>query len=240
MSKKDTIKYTGKHAVMSAIENSEEKNIIKIISSDKKFLDNLKVNIKKQYMTNSEIDKIAPGIKHGGYIMEKLAKQEISLEQFIKSINKDQITIAALDQVTDPHNIGAIIRSAVAFGVDAILVTSDNSPQNSAVISKTSAGGIEKIDIIRVTNLSRSLEKLKEHGFWIIGLDCDTKDDICDMEKIDKLVIILGSEGSGMRRLTKESCDFLYKIPMSDNMQSLNVSNAAAIAFYETFKLKSF
>ena len=237
MNQRNIITYTGKHAIISALENSDQKNIVKIISSDRNFLDSIKSNIQKKYMSNAEMDKVFQGLKHGGYAMEKIAKQEISLDQFIKSIDKERVTIAALDQVTDPHNIGAIIRSAVAFGVDAILVTSDNAPQNSAVISKTSAGGIEKIDIIRVTNLSRSLEKLKEHGFWVMGLDCDTKHDIKDMKKIEKLVIILGSEGSGMRRLTKEACDFLYKIPMSDEMQSLNVSNAAAIAFYTNFIL---
>ena len=143
---------------------------------------------------------------------------------------KDRIVI--LDQVTDPQNIGAIIRSAAAFGINKLILPSDNAPDENAGIAKAACGCLELIQIAKVTNIKNTIEKLKKMDFWIAGLDTDGKGDINDISEIDKLAIIIGSEGKGMRRLTLTHCDFLIKIPISKQVESLNASNAASIIFY--------
>jgi 23S rRNA (guanosine2251-2'-O)-methyltransferase len=150
--------------------------------------------------------------------------------------NAENLKVAILDQISDPHNIGAIIRSAAAFGIDSIILTEDNSPQENAIIAKSSSGCLEEVKIIRITNLSSAIKTLKKKGFWIVGLDSNTDKQFDSKIAKGRVAIALGAEGKGLRRLTKESCDFLVKINMSDKAESLNVSNAAAIVFYEAFK----
>jgi 23S rRNA (guanosine2251-2'-O)-methyltransferase len=140
--------------------------------------------------------------------------------------------IAILDQITDPQNIGAIIRSAASFNISAVILPADNAPNENATIAKTASGALELVPIIKVTNLKRSIDYLKKHGFWVIGLDGNASKTLNSKIISDKIAIILGSEDKGMRKLIKEACDHLAKIPISNKVDSLNVSNAAAIAFY--------
>ena len=140
-----------------------------------------------------------------------------------------------LDQITDPHNVGAIIRSAVAFGFCDLITTYDNTFEEGATLAKSASGALEQVRIYRVTNLASAMAELKTMGFWIAGLALDTSCVLDSYKPADKVVIALGSEGRGLRRLTAKNCDDLLRIPMN-NIQSLNVSNAAAIAFYEVSK----
>ncbi|MFU7501113.1 MULTISPECIES: 23S rRNA (guanosine(2251)-2'-O)-methyltransferase RlmB [unclassified Candidatus Tisiphia] len=140
--------------------------------------------------------------------------------------------VAILDQITDPQNIGAIIRSAASFDITTIILPLDNAPDENATIAKTASGALELVQMVKVTNLRWSIEYLKKHGFWIIGLDGNAKQSLSTKIFSDKMAIVLGSEDKGIRRLVKEACDHLVKIPISSKVESLNVSNAAAIAFY--------
>ncbi len=144
--------------------------------------------------------------------------------------------IVLLDQVSDPHNVGAIMRSAAAFGVGAVVATDRNAPSESGVMAKSASGAFETVPLITVVNLVQAIEALKKAGYWIAGLDGASKQNIADANLDHKTALVLGAEGSGLRRLTAEHCDFLVKLPMSGDMESLNVSNAAAVALYDIFR----
>lgn len=150
--------------------------------------------------------------------------------------NQDHCHVLILDQVTDPQNIGAIIRSCVAFDTLALIVQDKNSPVESGAMAKASAGMIEQLPIARVTNLSRAIEALKEAGFWVIGMDGYARTTVDKVNKSGKTAIIMGSEGKGMRRLIEEACDLTVRLPISDKVESLNVATAAAITLYEINK----
>ena len=145
-------------------------------------------------------------------------------------------TLAILDQITDPHNFGAILRNAAAFGVEGIIIPNDHSPPENGIVAKASSGALETVPIYNVVNISNTMNFLKKSGFWIIGLDGSAKEYISKKALSGKSCLVLGSEGKGLRRLTKENCDVILKIPIDPRMESLNVSVASAIAFYESYK----
>lgn len=140
-----------------------------------------------------------------------------------------------LDQVSDPHNVGAVLRSAAAFGACGIILPKDHSAPETAVMAKTACGGLDMVPRITVTNLASCMRDLKSEGWWIIGLDGEATQMLSSIKPSAKIVLVLGAEGKGMRRLTAESCDELAKLPMDPRMESLNVSNAAAIALYQMY-----
>ena len=141
-----------------------------------------------------------------------------------------------LDQILDPHNLGAIIRTAVAFGVENIIITSYNSVKDTPVVAKTSVGLNEIVNLIEVVNLNNAIKDLKKIGYFIIGLDGEAKIEINKITDNKNLALVLGNEGRGIRDLVKKNCDELVKIPMSNAVESLNVSVASAIAIYELWK----
>lgn len=141
-----------------------------------------------------------------------------------------------LDQISDPHNIGAIIRSASAFGVTKIILCEHNAPSENATIAKSSSGTIELIDLIKVTNFNLLIEKLKKIGYWCLGLAGEAKEDISQVRNYENIALIIGSEGNGIRKLVKKNCDLLVKINIDENVESLNASTASAIALYELSK----
>ena len=162
---------------------------------------------------------------------------DYSLEEIIEmASDKERCHVLILDQITDPQNIGTIIRSAVAFNTLALIMQDKNSPLESGAMAKAAVGTLEHLPVARVTNLSRAIEKLKKAGFWVVGMDGYAKTTIDQLDKSGKTAIIMGSEGKGMRRLVEENCDIAVKLPMSELAESLNVAAAAAIALYEINK----
>jgi len=138
-----------------------------------------------------------------------------------------------LDQVTDPHNVGAIMRSSAAFGADAVILTERHAAPQSGVLAKAASGALDVIPLCRVTNLARAIEMIKEAGFWCVGLAGEAEKELGEIDLKGKIALILGSEESGLRRLTRENSDFLARLPTQGSIDQLNVSNAAAIALYE-------
>jgi 23S rRNA (guanosine2251-2'-O)-methyltransferase len=142
-------------------------------------------------------------------------------------------TVVLLDQVTDPHNVGAIMRSCAAFAVSALVATARHSPEGSAVVVKSASGAAEHVPFVKVTNLARAMEELREYGFTIVGLDSEADRNRRAADRCSQpLAIVLGAEGKGLRKLTRETCDHLARLDLPGHIQSLNVSNAAALTLY--------
>lgn len=176
---------------------------------------------------------VGQGAVHQGIVAKCEPLSSIDLKTFVQDVkDKEKCLIIMLDQVTDPHNVGAIMRSAVAFNASAVIMPEAGSPNETGVLAKSASGATELIPLIRVPNLVHAMESLKKADFWCVGLDGYAKDYISDHKLPKKCVMILGSE-DGMRRLTMENCDMVVKLPMNAAIESLNVSNAAAVAMYE-------
>lgn len=229
----------GRHAVLSALSNP--KRVIKkliIAKENKSEFEAKNFNTNPLYVDKKEIDKLLPqDAVHQGYALYTNRLENYDIHDLIAlSNNSERCHILILDQVTDPQNIGAIIRSCVAFNALGLIMQDKNSPLESGAMVKASAGTIEFLPISRVTNLSRAIEILKDNGFWVIGMDGYATTTIDKINKSGKTAIVMGSEGKGMRRLVQENCDSSVKLPISPNVESLNVSTAAAIALYELNK----
>ena len=184
----------------------------------------------------SQRDNNQPSI-HQGFALHVRPLEGLDITDIITLVTQADdtpIRLLLLDQVTDPRNIGAILRSARAFGTDALIMTSRNAPEETGVLARAAAGALESVPIVRVTNLARALDQLKENHVTLIGLDSEGTVPLDAFAKTPHLGLILGSEGNGMRRLTREACDHITAIDMDASSESLNVSVAAAIALYAT------
>ena len=224
----------GKHVVDLAIKNPRRK--IKEIYVTKETLaemnlpQNLPIRPADRHLLDSMVGQ---GAVHQGIVAKCDPLPPVDLKEFIKTVeSKDRCLVVVLDQVTDPHNIGAMMRSAVAFHAAAVIMPEAGAPNETGVLAKSASGATELIPLIRVSNLARAMEMLKKAEFWCVGLDGYAKDYITDHKLPQKCVMILGAE-DGMRRLTMENCDMVVKLPMNPEIESLNVSNAAAVAMYE-------
>ncbi len=224
----------GVHAVNEALSNNSRVKHSLLITKNADRSLTIPKNLPYEIVTKEKLDSLlGKDVVHQGValLVSPLENNDISYAF-------DKNTVIILDQVTDPHNIGAILRSAVAFDIDAVIMPEDNSGKESATLAKTSCGAMEKMPVIRVPNLVRAIEQLKQNGFWCVGFDGESKNELKDFNFSGKNALVLGAEGQGMRRLTKENCDIILRISMSDAMESLNVSNAAAIVLYEAYKAK--
>ena len=224
----------GKHAVLAAINNPLRK--IHEILCTEEALESLPPHTKHRIMTHHELRHILPDAPHQGIIAKVSA---IALSHIPKEISMDpQSKIMILDQVTDPQNLGAILRSAAALGINAIIYPKHGSAAENGTVAKAASGALDMVPLIEVTNISASLADLKKDGFWVIGLDGSAKQSISSAKHLfdGKLAVVMGSEGAGIRPLVIKNCDLMVKLPISAAMESLNVSNAAAIVMWEISK----
>lgn len=216
--------------ILCTAENAEE---IRRLCTENRRTPGL-VNI----VDRKEIDRILPReAVHQGIAAYVRELENYTLEDIcIMAGDRPDCHVLILDQVTDPQNIGAIIRSCVAFDTLALIMQDKNAPAETGAMAKASAGMIEHLPICRVTNLSRAVEQLKQSGFWTVGMDGYAETAIDKLKKGGRTAVIMGSEGKGMRRLVEEACDITVRLPISAKVESLNVSTAAAIALYEISK----
>jgi 23S rRNA (guanosine2251-2'-O)-methyltransferase len=168
---------------------------------------------------------------HQGVVIEVEPLEEAWLDDILTAAS-EQAVLLVLDQVTDPHNVGAILRSAAAFGAVGIVTQDRHSPPESGVVAKAASGALERMPWARVVNLARALEEIGDAGFWRIGLTGDANTELKDALGPQRVALVLGAEGPGLRPNTREHCDALARLPISDAVESLNVSNAAAVALY--------
>ncbi len=192
------------------------------------------------HMNKHELDKMLPkGAVHQGLALEAENLPETDIQDFIIAAeSRERTVLVMLDQVTDPHNVGAILRSACAFGTNGMVLQRKHTPELNGVLAKTACGGVEHVPVAYETNLSRAIETLKEGGFFVIGLDERGEKTIEQGNFSDnsKILLVLGAEGPGIRRLVAENCDELMRLPTPGPIQSLNVSNAAAVALFSVAK----
>lgn len=233
----------GRNAVMEALKGSRSVNKLIIANgstegSIKEIIAVAKekgVNI--QYWDRSKLDSIARGIRHQGVLAQVAPVQYAELEDILQ-VAKDRNEppfIVLLDELEDPHNLGAILRTADAAGVHGVLIPKHRSCPLSATVAKTSAGAVEHVPVARVGNLVQTIKKLKQEGLWVAAADMDGKD-YYDTDLTGSLLLIIGSEGQGVGRLVKEQCDFVVRIPMVGKINSLNASVAGSILMYEAMK----
>lgn len=234
---KDTMHWIyGRHAVLAAMANPR-REIQRLIATPQ-VLENTALGNHGllETMSRSDMDAVLSrydrdGATHGGIAAYAAPLAVPSAESLLKPEGKSVVVV--LDQVSDPHNVGAIMRSAAAFGARAVMAPERNAAPITGALAKSASGALESVPYLRPTNLARALAMLKEWGYWRIGLDGDAEAGLAEASKFDRIALVMGAEGKGLRRLTAENCDLLVSIPMSGAIESLNVSNAAAIALYE-------
>jgi 23S rRNA (guanosine2251-2'-O)-methyltransferase len=178
---------------------------------------------------------LPPGAVHQGLALEVEPLAEPGLDDLLRELEtaSSRCVIVALDQVSDPQNIGAVLRSAAAFGARAVLIAAHGTPPVTGALAKAASGAVDRVPLIRVVNIARALSQLKQNAFWVCGLDEAADQPLSAIDFGARAVLVLGSEGSGMRRLVREHCDYLARLPTSPAQPTLNVSNAAAVALYE-------
>ena len=213
------------------ISRSEDKRVVRVKDLAKKS------KINSELVDSKKIDQLAGHSKHQGFAAEISNLGFLSEKDVIPRLkNLTTSKVLILDSIQDPRNLGACLRSALAFEFDAVLINKDGSSPINEYVFKTSVGAILNLNIFYVTNLSRSINTLKDIGFWVLGLDGHGEGSIFSEKFSSKTAVVLGSEGSGIRKLVKENCDHLIKIPISKKVESLNISVAAGIIMYELKK----
>ncbi len=227
----------GKNVFKELINNN--KRINKVILHDnfddkEMFLEIKNRNIKIEYVSKKEIDKLVLG-NHQGIIADIDDYQYRELNELLNSINKEYPLILILDHIQDPHNFGAIIRSAESVVVDGIIIPKDRGTEVNSTVMKTSAGALEYVPISMVTNLVGAINELKNRGYWIVGADMNGKN-YSEIDYQMPIGLVIGSEGNGLSRLVKEKCDHIISIPMRGKINSLNASVATGIILYEIIK----
>jgi 23S rRNA (guanosine2251-2'-O)-methyltransferase len=199
------------------------------------------LTIPVQHRPRAELDKHAGGARHQGIVARCEGAPSVRESDLAGLLARDgsHTLLLVLDGVTDPHNLGACLRSAAAAGATAVIVPKDRAVGLTPVVRRAAAGGADRVPLIAVTNLARTLRELKDAGVWITGLAGDTATSIYAVDLTGPVAIVLGSEGEGMRRLTRELCDFVARIPMPGAMESLNVSVATGIVVFEALRQRS-
>ena len=236
----------GKHAVVEALKNPKRKVLRVFLTEESKkniHRENKKKNllqdIKVHFKTKKELDKYTTReqLKHQGYIAEIEHLENLVLKDFTK--NKDNLTFACLDEVTDPRNIGSLIRNAASFDIDGLIVKERHFPSESKLMYKSASGCMEHINIFKVSNINSTLKNLRENNFWVYGFDASGEKNFTEIEWKGNNILLFGSEGFGMRQHTKKYADFFVRIDINKNIESLNISNSAAIVFHHLKYIKN-
>src|SRR5688572_17926328 len=225
-------RFWGRHAVAAALDNPDRRVLrawaTREASGFMQFPDGVPVT----FADVADLGRLVPNdAPHQGVVVEVEALEEAWLGDILSAAGERSVLLV-LDQVTDPHNVGAILRSAAAFGAVGIVTQDRHSPPESGALAKAASGALERVPWVRVVNLARALEQIGEAGFWRIGLAGGADADLKDALGPPRVALVLGAEGPGLRQNSREHCDALARLPISDSMESLNVSNAAAVALY--------
>jgi len=243
--KKSSFLIVGQHAVIEALRNPKRK-VLKVFLTEeskknihrKNPKKNVLEDVKVYFKSKKELDKYTSKdqIMHSGYIAEVEHIDQPDLKEFIKGKNK--LTFVCIDEVTDPRNIGSLIRSASSFHIDGLIVKERQFPSDSKLMYKAASGCMEHINIFEVSNINSTLKNLREKNFWVYGFDAKGEKDFTDIKWEGKNVLLFGSEGFGMREHTGKYTDFFVKININKDVESLNISNSAAIVFHHLSYLK--
>ncbi len=242
--KKTTFLIVGKHAVLEALKNPARKIDRVFLTEDAK----KKLNRENQtfdlfrsisvfYKSKKELDNLCgkDETAHQGLVAEVEQLEELTLKEFIIDNKEKNINLIALEEVTDPRNIGSIIRSAVAFNIDGLIVKERSFPSKSKLLYKSASGGTEYIKIFKVSNLNSALKYLKTKDFWVSAFDVSAEKDFTKNEWKGRNVLLFGSEGFGLKDKTLEKSDFIFKVKMNKNIESLNISNTVTIVCHHIF-----
>ena len=236
----------GQHAVIEALKNPKRKVLRLFLTEESKKnihrkspKKNLLEDVKVYFKTKKELDKYSnkENLLHQGYVAEIEHLQKPVLKEFIK--NKNDLILACLDNVTDPRNIGSLIRSAVSFNLDGIIVKDRHFPSESKLMYKAASGCMEYINIFEVSNINSTLKNLREKNFWVYGFDSNGDKKFTEIKWNGNNILLFGSEGFGIRQYTSKYTDFFVKIEINKNVESLNISNTASIVFHHLQYKKS-
>jgi 23S rRNA (guanosine2251-2'-O)-methyltransferase len=222
----------GRHAVTAAIDNPQRKVLRAWATRDAADFMQFPKDVAVTIADVADLGRLVPhDAPHQGAVIEVEPLEEVWLDGLLHDA-PERAALLVLDQVTDPHNVGAILRSVAAFGAIGIVTQDRHSPPESGALAKAASGALERVPWARVVNLARALEEIGEAGFWRIGLTGDAETELKDALGPARVALVLGAEGTGLRHNTREHCDALARLPISDAVESLNVSNAAAVALY--------
>lgn len=242
--KKTTFLIVGKHAVLEALKNPSRKIERVFLTEDaqkKLNRENQNLNLFKKinvfYKSRRELDNLCgrDETAHQGLVAEVEQLEEVTLKEYIIENQKDNINLVALEEVTDPRNIGSIIRSAVAFNIDGLIVKERSFPSKSKLLYKSASGGTEHIKIFKVSNINTALKFLKTKDFWVSAFDISAKKDFTKHNWRGKNVLLFGSEGFGIKAKTLDNSDFRFKVGMNKNIESLNISNTVSVVCHHIF-----
>ncbi len=238
----------GIHAVEAAL-NHDVANLVELYIESGSHNTRLKelgerareLGVKPHARDRAALDRMTGGARHQGVVARynaPAALADSALPELVEKAGRDALFLV-LDGITDPHNFGACLRSAEAAGVTAVLVPKDRAVGVTPTVRRASAGAADRVPIVAATNLARALKTLKDAGVWLVGLAGDTAQSVYAIDLDGPIAVVLGSEGEGMRRLTRENCDFVAKIPMQGDVESLNVSVATGIVLFEALRQRS-
>ena len=243
--KKTTFLIVGKHAVLEALKNPNRKIERVFLTEDaqkKLNRENQNLNLFKKinvfYKSRKELDNLCgrDETAHQGLVAEVEQLEEVTLKEFIIENKKKNINLLALEEVTDPRNIGSIIRSAVAFNIDGIIVKERSFPSKSKLLYKSASGGAEHIKIFQVSNVNTALKYLKTKNFWVSAFDVSAQKDFTKHNWNGKNILLFGSEGYGIKAKTLENADFKFRVNMNNNIESLNISNTVSVVCHHIFQ----
>ena len=242
---KSSFLIVGQHAVIEALRNPRRK-VLKVFLTEeskknihrKNPKKNILEDVKVYFKSKKELDKYTTKdqLMHGGYVAEIEHLDQPDLKEFIKK--KNNLLLVCIDEVTDPRNIGSLIRSAASFNIDGLIVKDRQFPSDSKLMYKAASGCMEHLNIFKVSNINSTLKSLREKNFWVYGFDAKGNKNFTEVKWTGKNVLLFGSEGFGMREHTGKYTDFLVKIDINNDIESLNISNSAAIVFHHLSYLK--